>query len=262
VTANICQVAWRRRAQPLLGTLVEIAILAGNGDTSLDAESDGDVPDRLDAAFDAVRNVQACLSRFEPHSDLSRFHALRCGDCMTMRPATQHVLTAAQELHDATGGIFDISLGTSLDGWRCSDTRLYKLDDRVRLDLGGIGKGYAVDCAVQVLIDSGCRAGWVNAGGDLRAFGDVDLPVQLRSEISGGVRPFATLRDGAFATSHFDRDSRSTLATPGCATPVFAYVSVAAPLCLWADALTKVVAASGDTSHPLLARFDACAWLH
>jgi FAD:protein FMN transferase len=84
----------------------------------------------------------------------------------------------------------------------------------------------------------------------------------LRDETSGGVRPFATLRDGAFATSHFDRCSRSRIASDERARPVRAHVSVAAPLCLWADALTKVVAISGDTSHPLLARFDASAWLH
>ena len=255
---------WLRRAQPLLGTLVEMAICLPDDDG--DGDAAGHVT--LDAAFDTVRAVQACLSRFEPHSDLTRFHALRCGERMTIRPATQQVLIAAQMLFNATGGAFDISLGTAPGGWRCSGDQLHKFDAAVRLDLGGIGKGYAVDCAVQGLIDSGCRAGWVNAGGDLRAFGDVDLPIQLRDEASGGVRPFGTLRDGAFATSHFARDSRSQLAGTGVATrtgltgPVFAHVSVAAPLCLWADALTKIVAASGDTAHPLLARFEACAWLH
>ena len=257
---------WLRRAQPLLGTLVEMAIFSPDGDGDGDGDAAGHVT--LDAAFDTVRAVQACLSRFEPHSDLTRFHALRCGERMTIRPATQQVLIAAQMLFNATGGAFDISLGTAPGGWRCSGDQLHKFDAAVRLDLGGIGKGYAVDCAVQGLIDSGCRAGWVNAGGDLRAFGDVDLPIQLRDEASGGVRPFGTLRDGAFATSHFARDSRSQLAGTGVATrtgltgPVFAHVSVAAPLCLWADALTKIVAASGDTAHPLLARFEACAWLH
>ena len=253
---------WLRRAQPLLGTLVEMAICLPDGD----GDAAGHVT--LDAAFEVVRAVQACLSRFEPLSDLTRFHALPCGERMAIRSATQQVLEAAQTLFNATGGAFDISLGTAPGGWRCSGDQLHKFDAAVRLDLGGIGKGYAVDCAVQGLIDSGCRAGWVNAGGDLRAFGDVDLPVQLRDEASGGVRPFGNLRDGAFATSHFARDSRSQLAGTGVATrteqtgAVFAHVSVAAPLCLWADALTKIVAASGDTAHPLLARFEACAWLH
>jgi FAD:protein FMN transferase len=243
---------WLRRAQPLLGTLLEVGV-RGSGDAGHAA---------LQAAFEAVREVQACLSRFEAGSDVARFHALRCGESMTIRPATRHVLAAARELHAATGGAFDISLGSAPDGWSCDGEKLRKLSDAVRLDLGGIGKGYAVDRAVQALLAHGCDSGWVNAGGDLRAFGGADVPVQLRDETSGGVRPFATLRDGAFATSHFDRCSRSRIASDERARPVRAHVSVAAPLCLWADALTKVVAISGDTSHPLLARFDASAWLH
>jgi thiamine biosynthesis lipoprotein len=112
---------------------------------------------------------------------------------------------------------------------------------------------------VQALIDQGCLAGWVNAGGDLRVFGDADLPVALRDEAQGGARPFASVRDGAFATSHFGSGSRSQASA---ARTVHAQVSVAAPLCLWADALTKVVAISGDAAHPLLARYGALAWLH
>ena len=190
------------------------------------------------------------------------FHALRPGESLAMRPAMREVLAAARELHAASGGAFDISLGSAPDGWSCQGERLHKLSDAARLDLGGIGKGYAVDCAVQALIAHGCDTGWVNAGGDLRAFGGADVPVQLRDETSGGVRLFATLRDGAFATSHFDRCSRSQITGGTNTRPVRAHVSVAAPLCLWADALTKVVAISGDTSHPLLARFKASAWLH
>ena len=243
---------WLRRAQPLLGTLLEIGVRS-SGDAGHAA---------LAAAFSAVREVQASLSRFEAGSDVTHFHALRAGESLTMRPVTRHVLAAARELHAATGGAFDISLGSAPEGWSCDGEKLHRLSDAVRLDLGGIGKGYAVDCAVQALIDHGCDAGWVNAGGDLRAFGNADVPVQLRDETSGGVRPFATLRDGAFATSRFACGSRSQIASGACARPVRAHVSVAAPLCLWADALTKVVAISGDTSHPLLARFEASAWLH
>ena len=76
---------------------------------------------------------------------------------------------------------------------------------------------------------------------------DAELPLSLRDEHAGGVRSFATLADGAFATSRFDRG---------------AHVSVAAPECLWADALTKLIALSGDTADPLLARYNAQAWLH
>jgi thiamine biosynthesis lipoprotein len=73
------------------------------------------------------------------------------------------------------------------------------------------------------------------------------------------VRAFGTLADGAFATSHYGDDTRSQ-ASGG--PRVRAHVSVAAPLALWADALTKVVALSGDASHPLLAHHGAQAWRH
>lgn len=244
--------AWQRRARPLLGTLVEIGV--GADDTCGHAT--------LDAAFAVVGQVQACLSRFDADSDIARFHALRRGDSLMLRRQALDVLTAACQLQQASHGAFDISLGSAPLGWRVEGDRLIKLSDDVRLDLGGIGKGYAVDCAVDALIAQGARSGWVNAGGDLRAFGAAELSIQLRDERAGGVRPFASLRDGAFATSRFDPRSRSRLARGNRGPATSAHVSVAATRCLWADALTKVVAVSGDAAHPLLARFGASAWRH
>jgi FAD:protein FMN transferase len=211
--------------------------------------------------------VQARLSGFDAGSDIARFNAMRRGGVLRIARSTAQVLAAARTLWAASDGAFDISLGTGPEGWRCDSDRLEKRDDAVRLDLGGIGKGHAVDCAVEALIAHGATSGWVNAGGDLRAFGEVAVPIRLRHEAEGGVQPFATLRDGAFATSHYGRGSRSHLfrspqvaiGKPGEHT---AHISVAAPHCLWADALTKLVALGGDTAHPLLARFDAQAWLH
>jgi thiamine biosynthesis lipoprotein len=77
------------------------------------------------------------------------------------------------------------------------------------------------------------------------------VPIDLRDEDGGGVRRFARLGDGAFATSRSaGADGRTR------------HVSVAAPLCLWADALTKVVAVDGNVAGPLLERFGARAWRH
>jgi thiamine biosynthesis lipoprotein len=244
--------AWLRRARPLLGTLVEVGM----------AMDESTPPDSVEAAFAAIADVQACLSRFDPGSDVARFLALPPGACLDVRPHTAAVLAAAQALHDASDGIFDITLGSAPDGWRCEDGHWLKRHDGARIDLGGIGKGYAVDCAVRALLARGCTAGWVNAGGDVRAFGAVELPLRLRDEASGGVRPFALLQDGAFATSHFGAMSRLQAVSRVPGPAVHAHASVAAPLCLWADALTKVVAITGDTAHPLLARHGAQAWLH
>lgn len=247
---------WLRRAQPLLGTLVEIGVHDPHGDRQ----------GSVDAAFAAVRDTQAALSRFDALSDVARFARLRRGERMAVRPITREVLAAAADLRAASAGTFDITLGSAPDGWSLVGTELHKLRGETEIDLGGIGKGHAVDLAVQALIAQGCASGWVNAGGDLRAFGDLEAPVHLRVELTGGVRPFALLRDGAFATSHFGPGSRSRLVAGASPTDRHAHASVAAPLCLWADALTKVVALSGDAAQPamvrLLARYDALAWLH
>lgn len=265
IAATVTSAHWLRRARPLLGTLVEIGVGVGVG---VGAGERFDAPRAIDATFDAIAEVQRCLSRFDTTSDIARFHALEPGRWSPMRAPTRRVLEAARQLQRDTGGIFDISLGSGPDAWHCEGDRLHKLAQGVRLDLGGIGKGHAVDMAVQVLIDHGCAAGWVNAGGDLRAFGAVAVPIRLRDETAGGARSFATLHEGAFATSCFGAAARSQLARRGADAeaavdaPSRTHVSVAAPLCLWADALTKVVAVCGDPSHPALAGVGAAAWLH
>lgn len=241
--------AARRRARPLLGTLVELGVLH-------DDEAAADAA--LAAGFAALEAVEAQLSRFRPGSDLARFHALPAGGAIEVGAHTATVLSAAAALQAETDGLFDVSLGSAPKGWRCDGRRLVKRDARTRLDLGGIGKGHAVDAAVAALRSLVPAGGWVNAGGDLRSYGAATLDVQLRDEHAGGTRPWVQLADGALATSHFGADSRSSL-HGGRGT---GHASVAAPLCLWADALTKVVAASGDPQHPALRRHQAQAWAH
>ena len=243
-----------RRARPLLGTLVEVGLVPGATLPEAGFEA------AFTAAFAAITAVQAALSRFDAHSDIQRFAHLPDGASLALQPAGARALRAAQALRQASGGLFDISLGTGPQAWHCSGARLHKRASGVQLDLGGIAKGQAVDAAVRALRRAGCTAGWVNAGGDLRVFGAIDLPLRLRDEASGGVRPIGTLADGAFATSRFAPDSRCQVT--GAGAGVIGHVSVAAPLCLWADALTKIVALTGDAAHPLLARLGAHAWIH
>ena len=111
-----------RRARPLLGTVVEIGLcwpdgladgtgpvacpaVGGDGARAAAAHA------ALEAGFAAIHHAQACLSRFDPASDLSRFHALRVGQRLAVRPVTAQVMAAAQALRLASDGLFDISLG-------------------------------------------------------------------------------------------------------------------------------------------------------
>ena len=255
-----CATAILRRARPLLGTLVEVGLVPGTPWPEAGFEA------AFTAAFAAIAAVQTALSRFDADSDIHRFGRRPAGASLALQPAGARALRAAQALRQASGGLFDISLGTGPQAWHCSGARLHKRASGVQLDLGGIAKGHAVDAAVRALRRAGCTAGWVNAGGDLRVFGAIELPLRLRDETGGGVRPIGTLADGAFATSRFAAGSRCQVAgaAAGAVTcaGVIAHVSVAAPRCLWADALTKIVALSGDAAHPLLARLGARAWIH
>jgi thiamine biosynthesis lipoprotein len=234
----------------MLGTLVEVAVAAG-------ADADG----TIEAAFQAIESVEHALSAFRAESDISRFHALPAGQSLVVRPDTATVLAAAQDLHEASGGVFDVALQCAPGGWHCDGTRLFKHAQDTRIELAGIAKGHAVDRAVEALQSLDVRSGWVNAGGDLRAFGQAEVALQLRDEERGGTRLFGHLAEGAFATSHFAAASRSQALAPGGGT-VHAHASVAAPRCLWADALTKVVALTGCCDAAWLDRYGAHAWLH
>jgi thiamine biosynthesis lipoprotein len=239
-----------RRARPALGTLVELGARPATA-APLQAA--------FDDAFHVLSEVEGALSAFNPASDIGRFNQAPAGASLQVTADTLRVLTAAMELSE--DGLFDVTLGTGAHDWSLSSNGLlHKHTPRVRIDLGGIGKGHAVDRAFEALqraLDGApC---WVNAGGDLRVSG-LELPVKLRDEVRGGVRPWMVLREGALATSYFGAGGRSRLA--GARGDSARHVSVAAPLCLSCDALTKVVAVSGRIDAPILARHGATAWLH
>lgn len=238
----------RRRAQAWLGTLVEVGISATPDDP------EAEIGAAFAAAFSAVARVHEAMSPQRPDSDLARFNVAPAGAAISCDPWTLTVLVAARELFEASDGVFDVSLGSGGPvAWSIESGQLIKHRDRVQLDLGGIAKGEAVDLACAALREAGVSAGWVNAGGDLRVFGDLPLPVHVReADDAANLHPLVELREGAVATSVFD----PTL-YPAAR---FRRVSVAAPECRWADALTKVLAFSPESGTRLLPGYHARAW--
>jgi FAD:protein FMN transferase len=231
-----------RRAQPWLGTLVDIQCAGGDASTA------------LEAAFAAIARVHARMSPQLPDSDLARFNAAHAGTAIDCGVDTVVVLQASRALAEQSDGIFDPTQGYGgLAGWSLTGHRLHKHHREARLDLGGIAKGYAVDLAIAALQDRGCTRGVVNAGGDLRVFGPLEWPIHIRHpDAPAHTQPLLMLRDGAFATSW--------LPLPGGGQTC---VSVGAPQCLWADALTKIVAYTpAAQSAALLARYDAYPFHH
>jgi thiamine biosynthesis lipoprotein ApbE len=149
------------------------------------------------------------------------------------------------------------------------DNQVRFADPSVKIDLGGIAKGFAVDRAVEALRRYGIGEGLVNAGGDLRGFGPRSHVVDVRDPRQPN-RPLCrvALCDGALASSagRFDPvrsgDARSSaVIDPSTAMPVGSIIgaTVCAPSCVIADALTKVVMNAGETAAPVLEHYGADA---
>lgn len=264
-----------RRAQPWLGTIVDI---------TADCDQAG-----LNAAFARIAQVQRLMSFHDPASDIARFNRAAAGTRLELHADTTAVLQLAEQLRLETDGIFNIACAprlvkAGLLPAPAADAVLYQPAQALMqwttdgclvklasgwIDVGGIAKGYAVDLAVEALQQAGARAGCVNAGGDLRVFGQRDWPVSLRHpQQPQRLLPAVQLRDEAMATSatYFSRreqhgrsysalidgrDGRSILGSSS--------ISVRAPRCVLADALTKVVMASADPHDPALQRWQASA---
>lgn len=245
----------QRRAKPLLGTLVEIAIPAGDNDAFLRA---------TEMAFAEVAEVHRAMSFHDAGSDLRALARAAAGAVLQLSPHTWRVLGLALEMEARSGGVFNVAVAPALvangllpmpDGAQAPVARslaegielLSRQRLRVRLplwvDLGGIAKGHAVDRAVVCLQSMGITSGLVNAGGDMRAFGSGTHPVRLR--VAGGLRSVGSLRHGALASSSNadgPEAAHSPHIDPRSGRPVRSAqaIVVQAPSAAVADALTKV----------------------
>lgn len=249
--------------------------------------ADADAHRAIDAAFDVVARIHQLMSFQESTSELSRLNRQACEGPVPVDPLTFETIDKALQLSAASAGAFDPTVGAALvragvlpevsgappadpaAAWR--DVQLHPATGAVgfarplRLDLSGIAKGFAVDRAVQVLQAAGAAYGLVNAGGDLRVFGQPQNIALRTGALSGEAAPVLELADGAAASSGSLGDMveprmAAHLAGAGRRPLRGRFVCVAAPECVWADGLTKVVIARGARSAPVLRVFGARAF--
>ena len=118
------------------------------------------------AAFALVDRLEGELSRFRHNSDITRINHLTAGQRTRVGEAAFECLVIARHIHDLTGGAFDIAIGTGLPALEL-DPESYEVHataDGVRVDLGGIGKGYAVDLVAELLEEWGLERAFVHGG--------------------------------------------------------------------------------------------------
>jgi thiamine biosynthesis lipoprotein len=270
-----------RRARPLLGTIAEICIVGLGENESHTA---------IDAAFATIEEVQRRMSFHDPASTLSRINRSAAFEPVVIDEWTFEVLKLAADMHRTTNGCFDASVapflqaqgflpGPDLHGLatRAGFADVQLLADRtirfhrtgIRLDLGGIAKGFAVDKAVESLRAAGVAGGLVNAGGDLRAFGDEPCTISIRHpDAPGSTFTEVELKDGALATSaRYFADRHVSGATfgpifdpsSGGAASAVRSATVRASTAMVADALTKIVMLTGEAALPVLEHYRADA---
>jgi thiamine biosynthesis lipoprotein len=161
-----------------------------------------------DEAFDAAQGefsrVHRLTDRFAaqnlPDPDVSDVYRINQnpGQAVPVSPDTIFLIQSALEVSRQSGGAFDIAIGPLMDLWDfkgakhipsqaeldallpLADDQLIQVDAEagavtVRpgmvLDMGGLAKGYATDCAADALRDMGIRHAIINAGGNVYALG-------------------------------------------------------------------------------------------
>jgi len=225
------------QAAPARAALVERAGLAMGSELRLSAWTAD--PAAAQSAFDAVfrefDRLDALMSVWKADSDVIRVNAAAGERAVPVDRDVREILRIAQQVSEWTEGRFDVTFGPLADLWKFDqdqdssipsadairrrlpliDYRQIEIDESggtvflkrkgMRIHLGGIGKGYAVDRAVAIFRARGLRDFMIQAGGDMYAGGRRgDRPWSLGiADPRGAHAPFATvaLSDATFSTS-------------------------------------------------------------
>jgi FAD:protein FMN transferase len=180
----------QRVTDGIMGTRITVELWA----------DDKDKADRaIDAVLDEMRHIDDSMSTYKPTSEVSQVNAKAADGPMPISKELFDLLTTAKEYSVITEGAFDItyaSVGYMYDFRKrvrpsegqiskalpAVDYRHVLLDPKkqtvqfsqkgVRIDLGGIAKGYSVDRGIDALKALGFTRAYVSAGGDSRIIGD------------------------------------------------------------------------------------------
>jgi thiamine biosynthesis lipoprotein len=154
----------------------------------------------IEAAFDVQNRIESLMSDFRDDSELSKVNRLAAQGPVPVSEMTFEVLQRAVHFSTLSDGAFDVTVGPLVDLWRkAGETEVPPTEDALaaarrkvgsdklildeknrtvrfavagmRVDLGGIGKGYAVDKAVEAMQRRGALGGMVDLGGNIRCFG-------------------------------------------------------------------------------------------
>jgi thiamine biosynthesis lipoprotein len=249
------------------------------------------------SAMEEIFRLDRVMSDYKADSDLSKLNREGGRGFVRVEPSLFEVIRESMTFSRRSGGKFDVTIAPLLETWKAAQAegrrpsaeeisdarrcvgyekieagapdRIRFRSDCVRIDLGGIGKGYAVDRAIAVLGAAGIRDALVNAGASSIASigappGREGWPVRLGARVAGSTT--LLLRNGSISTSQqsfiplsFDSVTFGNIVDPQAGAPARSRmsVSVVAPTATASDALsTTLVLLSVEEGSKLLAQFD------
>jgi thiamine biosynthesis lipoprotein len=259
-----------------MGTTVQIYLYAPTRDRAAAL---------LEAAYEEIERVEAALSTYRPTSEISRLNTTAAREQVITDPEVLDLIYQALGYSRLTGGAFDVTVGPLVKAWgffrnvghypspaELSEARArvgwehVALDagDRsirfqipgLELDLGGIGKGFALDCAARTLRRHGVKRALLGAGQS--SYVAIGAPPGARGWLitvpspDDPARPMSTvpLRDQSLSTSgsnqqYFELDGRryGHIIDPRTGQPVtgMIQVTVTAPTATDSDALSTAL---------------------
>ncbi len=216
-------------SRPVMGTFARVIVIAVEKKAAQAC---------IEAAFEQINKVDELMSYHNPDSEISKLNRSAFENPVNVGPLTYQVIRKAIEFSRFTDGAFDITVGPLVDLWsRAGDTNTVPTEqqlqeaslsvgwdkliledsertvkfavDGMRLDLGGIAKGFAIDKAIEAIEQAGGLGAMVDIGGDIRCYGKTPKgqkywPVGLQNpDLESEKQILFTLKlaNGAVATS-------------------------------------------------------------
>jgi FAD:protein FMN transferase len=218
-----------------MGTLVSITAVGRTEELASEA---------ITAGFQEVKRLEQLLSTWIRDSELSRVNAAAGRSPVRVSLETMVVVRKSLQIAEMTEGAFNIAIGPAVDAWNISaeprlptseelaalkalvdlqnvhtdvwERTIYLQKPGMRIDVGGIGKGYAADQVVTVMKKTGAVAGVVALSGDIKTFGRLPdggrFPVGIKHpRKEGEIFAEIYLQDEAISTAgdyerFFDKD--------------------------------------------------------
>ena len=175
----------------VMGTFVNIVSVAPDSKTANQS---------VEAAFSELVRIDKMMSDYKKDSPLSQINKNAFKEPVAASEEIMEVLSLSKKYSELSEGAFDVTIGPVVDLWRSSqkqgrlptDKELAEAKAKVgyeklildksgntvkfavegmRLDLGAVAKGYAIDAAASAMKSSGAVAGFVDVGGDILTFG-------------------------------------------------------------------------------------------